>query len=47
MSAQKASSFLTSGSGHVLKRRSDGLVNAVEECCKEQCSIEEISEYGC
>lgn len=46
MSAQKASSFLESTYSHVLKRRSDGF-NAVEECCKEGCSIEEVNEYEC
>ena len=46
MSAEKASSFLKSiTSNHVLKRRS--LDNAVEECCNEGCSIEEVSEYKC
>jgi len=45
MSAQKASSFLKSTSSHMLKRRS--LDDAVEECCNEGCTIEEVSEYKC
>ncbi|KAJ7330199.1 hypothetical protein OS493_022720 [Desmophyllum pertusum] len=48
MSAQKASSFLDSMSSHVFKRGSDDDDdNAVEECCVEGCSIEEVSEYSC
>ena len=45
MTAQKANNFLKSTSRHMLKRRS--LDNAVEECCYEGCSIEEVSEYKC
>lgn len=45
MTAQKANNFLKSTSSHMIKKRS--LYNAVEECCKEGCSIEEVSEYNC
>ena len=47
MSAQKANGFLESLSNHVLKRSSNGKDNAVEECCYEGCTIEEVSEYPC
>ncbi|XP_078359237.1 uncharacterized protein LOC144643767 [Oculina patagonica] len=47
MSAQKANGFLESSSSHVLKKRSKGDINAVEECCDEGCSIEEVTEYPC
>jgi len=49
MSAEKASGFLESAwkRNHLLSRRTGGGVDAVEECCYEGCSIEEVSEYVC
>lgn len=31
----------------VLDRRTIRQDNAVEECCREGCSLEEVSEYDC
>ncbi|CAH3162503.1 unnamed protein product, partial [Pocillopora meandrina] len=45
MSFQRARSFLMSPSG--LESRKRSILNGVEECCYEKCSLEEISEYNC
>lgn len=45
MSFQRARSFLMSPSG--LESRKRSILNGVEECCYEKCSLEEISEYSC
>ncbi|CAH3014935.1 unnamed protein product [Porites evermanni] len=48
ISAEKASDFLERSwkSRHSITRRTAD-INAVEECCKEGCLLEEVSEYPC
>lgn len=48
ISAEKASDFLDRSwkSRHTITRRTT-VINAVEECCNEGCSLEEVSEYPC
>lgn len=46
MSKETATSFLHKN-GKTLPRRRRAAASAIEECCIEGCTLQEISEYKC